>query len=108
MSLVAQTVKNPLAKQETQVPSLGQEDTLEEGMATHCSVLAQRIHGQRSLVGCSPWGRRDSDMTERPSAAASPPGRGTLPAARWAPFFFAPNVCPPAPPTCQTGGAEVQ
>ena len=29
--------------QETQVPSLGQEDPLEEGMATHCSILAWRI-----------------------------------------------------------------
>ena len=45
-SLVAQTVKNPPAMQETQVQSLGQEDALEEGMATHSSILA---HGQRSL-----------------------------------------------------------
>ena len=33
--LVAQTVKNLLAMQETQVRSLGQEDPLEKGMATH-------------------------------------------------------------------------
>ena len=43
MSLVAQTVKNLPAMQETWVPSLGQEDTLEEGMATHFSILAWRI-----------------------------------------------------------------
>ena len=36
-------VKNPLAVQETQVPSLGQEDPLEKEMATHSSVLAWRI-----------------------------------------------------------------
>ena len=42
-SLVAQTVKNLPAMQETQVQSLGQEDTLEKGMATHSSILAQRI-----------------------------------------------------------------
>ena len=36
-------VKNLPAMQETQVQSLGQEDTLEEGMATHSSVLAWRI-----------------------------------------------------------------
>ena len=42
-SLVAQTVKNLPAMQETQVQSLGQEDTLEKGMATHTSILAQRI-----------------------------------------------------------------
>ena len=42
-SLVAQTVKNLPATWETQVRSLGQEDPLEEGMATHSSVLAWRI-----------------------------------------------------------------
>ena len=36
-------VKNPLAMQETQVPSLDQEDPLEKEMATHSSVLAWRI-----------------------------------------------------------------
>ena len=39
--------------------SLGQEDPLEEGMATHSSIL-----GQRSLSGSSPWGRKESDTTE--------------------------------------------
>ena len=42
-SLVAQTVKSLPAVQETQVPSLGWEDPLEEGMATHSSILAWRI-----------------------------------------------------------------
>ena len=42
-SLVAQTVKNLPAMQETQVQSLGQKDTLEKGMATHSSILAWRI-----------------------------------------------------------------
>ena len=42
-SLVAQMVKNLCAMQETQVQSLGQEDPLEEGMATPSSVLALRI-----------------------------------------------------------------
>ena len=42
-SLVAQTVKNLPAMQETWVPSLGWEDPLEEGKATHASVLAWRI-----------------------------------------------------------------
>ena len=41
-------VKNPPAMQELRVRSLGQEDTLEEGRATHSSVL-----GQRYLVGYS-------------------------------------------------------
>ena len=39
-SLVAQTVKNPPAIQDTQVLSLDWEDLLEKGMATHCSILA--------------------------------------------------------------------
>ena len=42
-SLVAQLVKNPPAMQETWVRSLGWEDPLEEGMATHFSILAWRI-----------------------------------------------------------------
>ena len=40
------------------VGSLGQEDPLEEEMVTHSSILAWRIHGQRSLVGNSPWGHK--------------------------------------------------
>ena len=42
-SLVAQMVKNLPARQETWVWSLGWEDPLEEGMATHSSILAYRI-----------------------------------------------------------------
>ena len=42
-SLVAQTVKNLPAMQDSWVPSLGWEDPLEEGMATHSSILAWRI-----------------------------------------------------------------
>ena len=40
---MVQAVKNPLAVQETQVSSLGQEDPLEEEMAIHSSILAWRI-----------------------------------------------------------------
>ena len=59
-------VKNQLATQETQetwVQSLGEED-LEKGMATHSSILAWRIHAQRSLVGYCPWDRKESDKIE--------------------------------------------
>ena len=42
-SLVAQTIKNPPAMQETWVQSLGWEDPLEDGMTTHFSILAWRI-----------------------------------------------------------------
>src|SRR5574337_510509 len=34
-------------------------------MATHSSTLAWKDHGRRGLVGCSPWGREESDTTER-------------------------------------------
>ena len=40
---MAQPIKNPPAVQETWVPSLGREDTLEKGKATHSSILAWRI-----------------------------------------------------------------
>ena len=42
-SLVAQMVKNLPPMQETQVRSLGQEDPLEKGLASHSSILAWRI-----------------------------------------------------------------
>ena len=64
-SLVAQLVKNPPAILETWVRSLGWEDPLEKGMATHLSILPAEFHGQRSLAGYSPWGRKESDMTEQ-------------------------------------------
>ena len=41
----------------------GQEDPLEEELATHFSILAWRIP-QRSLAGYSPWDHEESDMTE--------------------------------------------
>ena len=44
--------------------TLGGEDPLEEGTATHSSLLAWRSHGQRSLAGHSPQGHKESDMTE--------------------------------------------
>ena len=42
-SLVAQMVKNLPAMQETQVQSLGQEDPLQKGLATHSSILAWKV-----------------------------------------------------------------
>ena len=46
--------------------SLGQEDPLEEEMATRSSILAlEKIHEQRSLVGYSPWGHEELETTEQ-------------------------------------------
>ena len=60
MALVAQLVKNSPAVRETWVRSLGWEDPLEKGKATHSSVLAWR-----SSMDCIVPGVTESDMTER-------------------------------------------
>ena len=70
-SLVAQMVKNPSAMWETWARSLGWEDPLEEGMAPTPVLLPGKSHEQRSLAGHSPWGRKESDTTERLSTAHS-------------------------------------
>ena len=57
-SLMAQMVKNLPAEQETQVQSLGREDTLEKGMASHPSILAWRILWIEESGGYSPWGHK--------------------------------------------------
>ena len=41
----------------------------EEGMATHSSILVWRIPMERTLVGYSPWGHKESDTTEQLSTA---------------------------------------
>ena len=62
---MAQTVKCLPTMQETQVRFLGGEDPLEKEMATHSSTLSSgKSHGRRSLMGYSPWGRKELDTTE--------------------------------------------
>ena len=56
----AQLAKTLPAMRETQVQSLGWGDPLEKGRAAHSSILAGELHG-----GYSPWGRKESDTTER-------------------------------------------
>ena len=63
-SIVAQMVKNLPVMQETQVRSLGQEDPLEKQMPTHSSILAWKISWTEELEGCSPWGHKESGLTE--------------------------------------------
>ena len=62
---MAQRLKGLPRMQETQVRSLSWEDPLEKEMAAHSSTLAWRIPWGRSLLGYSPWGRKESDTTER-------------------------------------------
>ena len=56
-------VKNLPAMQDTQVQSLCWKDLLEEDMAIAPVFLLREFHGQRSLVGYSPWGHKKSDTT---------------------------------------------
>ena len=59
-SRVTQTVKNLPVMWETQVQTLGQEDPLEKGMATHSSILCLENPMYRGAwwATCSPWGRK--------------------------------------------------
>ena len=59
---MAQTLKNLPATQETKVQSLGLEDPLEKGLATHSSTLAWRTPWTE---GYSPWGRKELDTSEQ-------------------------------------------
>ena len=70
-SLVAQTVKNLPAMQETQVRFLGRGNPLGRERLPSQVCLSGEFHGQRSLVGYSPWGCQESYMTERLSMHAS-------------------------------------
>ena len=53
---MAQTVKNLLTMQEVRIQSLGQEDPLEKGMATHSSILAWRISWAEESGGLQSMG----------------------------------------------------
>ena len=67
ISQVVLVVKNPPANAgdiKDKVSSQGWEDSPEKEMETHSSILAWRIPGKRSLVGYSPWGHTELDMTE--------------------------------------------
>ena len=57
-------MKNPPSVQEIWIQSLGWGDPLEKGMATHSNILAWRIPRTED-PGYSPWGCKESDMTEQ-------------------------------------------
>ena len=60
---IAERVKTLPTMQEIHVWSLGPEDPLEKGMATHSVFLPGEARGQSSLAGYSPWDCKESDMT---------------------------------------------
>ena len=62
---MAQLVKNLPAIQGTWVQSLGWEDPLEKGIATHSSTLAWKIPWAEEPIGCSPQGCEELATTER-------------------------------------------
>ena len=62
---LAQTVKKLPAMQETWVRSLVWEDPLEKERPPTPVFLLGESHGQRSLIGYSPWGRKELDVTEQ-------------------------------------------
>ena len=62
-SLIAQSVKNLPAMQETWVQFLGQEDPLEKEMAIHSSILAWKIPWTEEPGGLQSMGSQESDMT---------------------------------------------
>ena len=64
-SLVAQRVKRLPATWETRVLSLGWEDPWRRKWQPTPVLLPGKSHGRRSLVGYSPWGHKELDMTER-------------------------------------------
>ena len=64
-SLVGQMVKNLPTSVGNQVQSLGQENPLEKGMATHSSIPAWRIPWTEEPGGLRSMGHKESDMTER-------------------------------------------
>ena len=62
---MAQMMKDSPAMKETEVESVGQEDSLEKGMTATLVFLPGKFHGQRSRVGYSPRGHKESDMIEQ-------------------------------------------
>ena len=63
-------VKNPPAVRESWVRSLSWEDPLEEGMGNLLQYSCrENPHGQKNLVGYSPWGHKESDTTGQLSTA---------------------------------------
>ena len=83
-SLVAELVKNPAAMQETSVPSLGQEDPLVKGQATHSRIPWREEPGR-----LHPWGHKTSDTTEQLSLSFQEEGSSNF----WEKFLNHVNSC---------------
>ena len=71
-------VKNLPAIQETQVQSLGQEDSWRRAWRPDVVLLPRKSHGQRSLTGCSPQGHTELDTTEATKQQQWSPFQGLI------------------------------
>ena len=72
VSLVTQTVKNLTTMWETWIRSLGQEDSLEKGMATHSSILAWRISWTAEFMGSQRVGQDCETFASHPPIMVDP------------------------------------
>ena len=70
--------KNPPARQETQVQSLGQEDTPEKEMATYCSIFAWRTPWPEEPGGLLSMGSQRVDTTEQLTLTNKPKSLATM------------------------------
>ena len=84
---MAQRLKPLPAMQEIWVQSLGWEDPLEKEMATHSVLLPGKSHGLKSVVGYSPWGRKEGfpGGSEVKTSACSVGDPGSIPESRRSP-----------------------
>ena len=94
------TVKNPPAMQETWVQSLGQGDPLEQGLATHSSILAWEISGTEEPGRLQPMGSRRirHDLATKPSPPRwnlRSPLRPPAPTTPALPVSFGQDSCAP-------------
>ena len=104
-SLVSQMVKNPAAMQETWVQSLGREVPWRRAQQSTPVFLPGDSHGQRSLVGYSPQGHKESDKTERLTFSVScRPNRSDV--QNKGNRFLCPHFLPCSPPPTISGFAR--
>ena len=91
-------VKNPLAKQEMQAHSLGQEDPVEKGTATHSNILALEIPWTEEPDGLQSLRLQSiiHDQSDLKKPAISPQKPSAFPAGHWASFSHSESSLVPA------------
>ena len=100
-SLIAQSIKNLTAMQETWVQFLGWEDTLEKEMATHSSILSWRIPWTEETGRLQSMGLQGSNMTQQLNHQPRPLSSYGLPSLQWT----SDNLLSPDCITCSNGSS---